>query len=238
ASDERRALVARAGPVLAGSALLWLLGVLALARGPRSADPPAAAVPPGAGEESLAQTPLPIPSVDLVEAASVCTELARLPSGAALPSLLARAAGVLDAPGLIVWLGAGEELFAASSHGYDRETLARLGLIPRTGDNATAAAWRAAAMFTVSGGPAGTGAIVAPLVRPDGCFGVLAAEVRHGRERDEATRALTAMIAAQLSAVVAPWPQPSHADAPLQVHPDEVAVAGGHDTPAPAAASA
>jgi hypothetical protein len=42
---------------------------------------------------------------------------------------------------------------------------------------------------------------------------VLAAEVRHGREQDQATRAVTTMIAAQLATVVAAWPASSSAQA-------------------------
>ena len=43
------------------------------------------------------------------------------------------------------------------------------------------------------------GAIVAPMFGPDTCIGVLAAEVRHGREQDASTRAVTMMVAAQLA---------------------------------------
>ena len=50
------------------------------------------------------------------------------------------------------------------------------------------------------------GAIVAPMFGPDRCVGVLAAEVRHGREQDAATQAVTIMIAAQLATVIGAWP--------------------------------
>jgi hypothetical protein len=114
---------------------------------------------------------------------------------------------------MIVWLGAGEELFPATAHGYGPRALARLGPIARGGDNAAAAAWRTAQLSVVAGGEGANGAIVAPLVGSSGCFGVLTAEVRHGRERNEDTRAVAAMIAAQLSGVVAPWPGPSEVEA-------------------------
>jgi hypothetical protein len=57
------------------------------------------------------------------------------------------------------------------------------------------------------------GAVVAPMFGPDACIGVLAAEVRHGREDDTDTRAVTAMIAAQLATAVAAWPAASTAPA-------------------------
>ena len=52
-------------------------------------------------------------------------------------------------------------------------------------------------------------AIVAPLLNPAGCVGVLAAEVSSERERDEATRAVAAILASQLSGVLAAWPAAS-----------------------------
>jgi hypothetical protein len=44
-----------------------------------------------------------------------------------------------------------------------------------------------------------------------GCVGVFAAEVRHGRENDRATQAVTVMIAAQLASIVSAWPAGSSA---------------------------
>ena len=43
------------------------------------------------------------------------------------------------------------------------------------------------------------------------CVGVLAAEVRAGRERDAATHAATAIIAAQLAGILVAWPAASSA---------------------------
>jgi hypothetical protein len=215
---ERSALIARLAPALGGVALLWLAGVLVLVRavGVRGSAP--AVVDSHTEVETSAPVSRPVHSVDLNAAAAVCTELSRLASAAALPPALRRAARVLDAPGVIVWLGAGEELFPASAHGYGPRALARLGPIPRAGDNAAAAAWRTAQTSIVAGGEGANGAIVAPLISHSGCFGVLTAEVRHGREHDEATRAVATMIAAQLSAVVAPWPAASEGG---ETRPDE-----------------
>jgi hypothetical protein len=198
--------------MLGVAALVWLTGVLVLVRVPAGNE--TASTPERPSAELIGTQPPTVPAVDLRAAASVCTDLSRMESAAALPRALGRAARVLDATGLVVWLGAGEELFPASAHGYGPRALARLGAIPRAGENATAAAWRTGETSIVAGGAGANGAIVMPLVGHAGCFGVLAAEVRHGRENDEATRAVAMMIAAQISAVVAPWPAPSEAEAP------------------------
>jgi hypothetical protein len=127
--------------------------------------------------------------------------------------MLARAAALLDASGIIVWLGSGDELFAATSHGYHPRVISRLGSIPRDADNATADAWRTGEVRTVAGDVMANGAIVAPMFGPDTCIGVLAAEVRHGREQDEPTRAVTLVVAAQLATVLGAWPAPAAARA-------------------------
>ena len=126
-----------------------------------------------------------------------------------LPALLARAASILDASGLIIWIGAGEQLFAVTAHGYDPRVIDRLGPIGRNADNATAASWRSGEVKVVPGDLMSNGAVVAPMFSPDACIGVLAAEVRHGREDDAETCAVTSMIAAQLATVVSAWPAAS-----------------------------
>jgi hypothetical protein len=123
--------------------------------------------------------------------------------------LLGRAAEILEARGVVIWMGAGTELFAASAHGYDPALLQRIRPIARSADNATADAWRTGEMRTVVADSSGYGAVVAPLLGPAGCVGVLAAETRSGRENDEATRAATTIIASQLAGVLAAWPAAS-----------------------------
>ena len=120
--------------------------------------------------------------------------------------MLARTAASLDATGVIVWMGAGEELFATAAHGYDRRMLSRLGPIARAASNATAAAWRDAEIRTVSGYGTSGGAVVAPIVGPSGCVGVFSVELRSGLEIDTSTKAVAAMFAAQLGGVLQAWP--------------------------------
>ena len=148
-------------------------------------------------------------TVDFGSVAEVCTDLARMADASALPAALERIANTLDARGIIVWLGAGEELFVAAAHGYRDDVVSRIGPIARSAENPTVEAWRTGQLRVVPSSPMAFGAIVAPLFRPDGCFGVLAAEVRHQREHDASIQAVATMIAAQLSSILAAGPAPS-----------------------------
>jgi hypothetical protein len=215
-------------------AVLWIFGILALVRvtavpgfgirlapsgveggsGFANAEPsnlePPNLEPPNL-EPSNLEPPnhLVPPTVDLQAAADVCSALAKTTDTASLREALGRAAAVLDARGIIVWMGAGEELFPALSHGYDQRVVERFGPIPRGAANATAEAWRTAQMRTVAADVMSHGAVAAPIHGVAGCVGVFAAEVRNGREEDPATRALAAIIAAQLAGLVSAWPAAS-----------------------------
>lgn len=194
-------------------AVVWMIGCLNLAK--RQA--PASAVVVEATQMGSAE-PAEAPDMraageapfDLTLVAELCTDLSRVTSPSALPDLLGRAARILDASGLILWISAGEQLFPVMGHGYAPEVLARLAPLGREGDNAAAAAWRTGQVTVVrSAGPSDNGAIVAPLLGLDECVGVLAAEVGHGVADRPETRALAAVIAAQLATVVPAWPAAS-----------------------------
>jgi hypothetical protein len=214
ALDSARAeLFQQTWTALAAAAGLWLVGVALLVRLPAPLSPPAAQP---AVSEPLIPTPAPAPPavasrtpLDLGAAADVCVAISRITTSNELPDLLARAAKVLDASGLTIWISEGEELFAVAAHGYEAGVIARLGSIRKNSENATAAAWRKGEVAIVPGDVISNGAVVAPLFGPDGCVGVLAAEIRHGRESDRDTRAVTSMIAAQLATIVAGWPPAS-----------------------------
>ncbi len=197
------------------AAALWIVGLLALAKPP---SPTAASV----AEAARVEAPIPAepmeateagelsPPLDLTVVAGLCTDLSRVTSPSALPDLLGRTAQILDASGVILWIGAGEQLFPVMGHGYSPDVLARLAPLARDGDNATAAAWRTGQLTVVRPtAPSDNGAIVAPLLGLDGCLGVLAAEVRHGAEDRAAAPALATVIAAQLATVVPAWPAAS-----------------------------
>ena len=147
-------------------------------------------------------------SSDLAATARLCADLARVGDAGELQGLLARAARIIDASGLIVWVAdrAGTSLFPILAEGYAPQVLARMGSIGRDADNAAAAAYRQGELRTVPAHDSLPGAIVAPIITGDGCVGVLAAEMRHGTERHEATQAITAILAAQLATFVTAVP--------------------------------
>ena len=142
---------------------------------------------------------------DLRTTAALCTDFSRVSDTRDFPGLLARAAELLNASGIIVWIGdpSGHELRPALGHGYPPQVLARMGSISREADNATAAAYRAAQMRTVEGDAGSTGAIVAPLITAASCVGVIAAEVRSGSVSNAQVQAVTTILAAQVASLVA-----------------------------------
>ncbi len=218
---QRASLERQQFGTLACIGVFWILGILVLARAPASGigDPgsvnlahlapsdPGSRIP----DPGVAAVPPPA-TVDLAEAAAVCGALAHATDTSSLRDALASSAAVLGARGIIVWMGAGEELFPALSFGYDERIVQRLGPIARAAGNATAEAWRTAQLRTVPAGVTSHGAIAAPIDGVAGCVGVFAAEVRNGREEDAATRAVAAILAAQLAGIVSAWPAASSAD--------------------------
>ncbi len=175
-----------------------------------SAASTAAKTPPAAAAAATPAVseprPAPAPAVDLSGVASLCSDLARVIDTQALPALLERAAGVLDAPGIVLWIADpdGRELSPVVTHGYPPQVTSRLGTIPRDAENATASAFRTALLQTVNADTTSNGAIAAPLVTPAGCVGVMAAEVRNAGEGDAGKLAVAAIVAAQLATLVGP----------------------------------
>jgi hypothetical protein len=200
-------------------AVVWIAGLVMLVSTPvprrqvaasATTIAPTAEAPPAAASDA----PAPLASIDLAATAELCTALSRVAAASELPALLERAARILDASGIILWMGAGEDLFAVTAHGYRPQIISALGPITRAADNATAAAWRTGQVTTVAAGDAGNGAIVAPMFGPDSCIGVLAIEVRHGREHEAACRSVAALIASQLATAVSAWPAASTSEQP------------------------
>ena len=138
---------------------------------------------------------------DFEAAAHVCTELGRAVSTEDIAPLLGRAAAILDAVGLIVWAWDPQAaaLRAAVAHGYSDRVLAQLPVVRRDAANATAAAFRTAQPCTVEGSEHASGALVAPLMTPDGCVGVLAIEWPLGREQSSSVRSVVTIFAALLA---------------------------------------
>ena len=143
----------------------------------------------------------------LAHIASICTEFGRVQHGDQLQQLVERSASVMQARGLIVWLGNrnGGDLRPVLAHGYSDSTLARLAPIARQADNATAAAYRTGETQIVRARPNDAqGAIVTPLLGSDGCIGALTAEIsEYGAEESGRVRALATILASQLAGVLA-----------------------------------
>jgi hypothetical protein len=159
--------------------------------------------PAGGDARREAVTPA-LPDDALAATAKVCTDLARVKDADELREALGRAARLLDASGVIVWVtdGGGRALKPLLTYGYPDEALRRIPTLPRDQDNATAAAWRDAVTQVVDATDSAPGAIAVPLLVPQGCIGVLAAEIRHGREAATATRAVAQIVAAQLAVLI------------------------------------
>jgi hypothetical protein len=142
---------------------------------------------------------------DLSSAADLCADLGVVHDGSQLPALMARAAAVLEAKGLVLWVseGGGGMLRPTFAHGYSEKVLQRMGTLAADGDNVTSLAFRTRQPQVVRGSIDGQGALAVPLVSASGCVGVLAAEVQ-GAKPGDARFALARIIAAQLSTLVAP----------------------------------
>jgi hypothetical protein len=161
------------------------------------ARPPAPSVP--INVDLAPQTDL-----NLVAAAELCVDLARVVDGRDVPGLVERAATVLDAKGLIVWVAdaSGAMLRPALTHGYSDKVLSRLGALSIDADNVTSLAFRSMRTQMMAGAqPGDPGAIAAPLITPAGCVGVLAAEVHHTNP-DKARLSVARMIAAQFATII------------------------------------
>jgi len=204
---------------LGAAAALGIIAVVLLVAVPRRAEVTAAAPVVETRPAATGATPDPArergsptesapatPAVDFTTIATVCADLARVVDTRALPSILERAAAVLDAPGIVLWIADpdGRELSPIVTYGYSQAMVARLGTILSGDENVTASAFRTALMQTVRTDAVSNGAIAAPLVTPVGCVGVMAAEVRHEGERDSAKLAAAAIVAAQLATLVGP----------------------------------
>ena len=145
-------------------------------------------------------------------AAQLCTDFGRVSDAEELRQLVARAAELMDASGLIVWVGAagGTQLAPALSHGYLPDMISRLPPLARSADNAAARAFRTSQVQIVLARPGeSNGAIVAPVLSSGGCVGVLSAEIRGGGESSESVQALAAIFAAQLANVLHSAPEES-----------------------------
>jgi transcriptional regulator with XRE-family HTH domain len=141
---------------------------------------------------------------DLLAVARVCTELGRVEDALELQRLLQEVAGILEAPGLVVWVWdqAADALRPALVHGYSDQVVAQLPTVGRDADNATAAAFRDGEARGIKGSGHASGALVVPLLTPDGCAGVLAIELQQGRGQTGPLTAIATIFASMLAQLV------------------------------------
>jgi transcriptional regulator with XRE-family HTH domain len=175
--------------------------------------------PPDESREEVAVPPPPEPSLldlpktivedeaqpvvecvepDFTAVAQVCTEFARVNNPADVRPLLRKAALILNATGVVVWVwdAVAMELRPTLAAGYSDSMLAHLPNVRPDADNATALAYRSGQACAIDG--VERSALVVPLLTPNGCAGVLAFEL-HGNTLTKSVRAAAAIVAAQLS---------------------------------------
>jgi hypothetical protein len=136
--------------------------------------------------------------------AQLCTRLACAQDAQEVTGSLEEAANLLNAVGLILWIpdSLGVILSPVFAHGYPDEVIAVLARVSTDANNASAQAFRTLTTCIVSGSEYRTGAIVAPLLTPMGCAGVLAVELHNGDEQRDDVRAAITILAAQMSTLM------------------------------------
>lgn len=143
----------------------------------------------------------------LKAAADLATDFGRVHDLGDLKQLIGRAAMLTEASGVVVWLGnaQGGDLRPVLTHGYSPQVVSRLAPVSRSANNAAAAAYRSGTLQVVPSQPFSSGAIVAPILGPEGCIGALSAEFR-GAEASEPVQAFAAIVAAHLAGVLGASP--------------------------------
>ena len=167
------------------------------------------AVVPAVVPVSIAPAPPRATGSMFKAATDVVTDFGRVRDHDELARVLGRAADVMDASGLMVWAGSveGSDLRPVLAHGYSAEMIARIPPVPRSADNAAAAAYRSGTLQIVVSRPGGSGgAVVAPILSADGCIGALSAEIRNGGETSDSAQALAIIFAAHLAGVIGTSP--------------------------------
>lgn len=175
-------------------------------------EPPAPAVP----VEPVPAVPS-VPVVALLEVGEICADLSTLADTGALTGALDRAAKVLDAGGVIVWIASndGNTLSPVASHGFDQKMVSRIGRIPRDSANLTAAAFRDNVSRVSAATATAPAALAVALCGPSGPVGVLSVELKAGIPADEARVALATIFAAQLATLAQPIAVPAAPAAPV-----------------------
>lgn len=160
------------------------------------------------------------PAVDLVPAAELCVDIARADSGEALARLVDRAAAVIGASGLVIWLeGPDDGLVPVLAHGYGPQPLELLGRLPLSDENVTTRAWHSGDLQWMDGSARSRAALAAPMFQGSRRTGVLAVELADRARATPLSRALTSILAAQFATTLSP--QPEQLEQPVAEAPNE-----------------
>jgi hypothetical protein len=208
---RQQATTLAATAVVVVTIMLWLVPV----RHPKPSRPVEEWARPSQPVAAAIEASHPPPPVSTFPgiAAELCTAFGRVRDVDDLKRMLARAADSMDANGLVVWLErpGGAVLQPVVAHGYSPQVVARMPAVSRSANNAAAAAYRTGLQQIVPSTPGtASGAIVAPILAPDGCIGALSAEIRAGSERSEGIQALVTIVAAQLAGLFAATASSAH----------------------------
>ena len=185
------------------------------AAAPGSAAGPGRLLTPEPGS-STAPSGTEASMTDLPAIADLCAHMAQVQDAGELAGVVERIADVLDATGVIVWVpdAVRGQLRPALNYGFSAADVQRMGSVSPAADNATATAFRTRSVRVVPAEPSLSGAVVAPLLTPEGCAGVLAVELREGIEVTAEVRAVAAIVAAQLATLLMPIPAATPTPAP------------------------
>jgi hypothetical protein len=202
---EQMFLIAGGGGVLALVMLLLVptggrVAIVATSEAPAELESPRVVLPEPLPVAAVA----PEPRVDTDGLAAVCSDIAAIADSEQLTPLLDRARALLDARGVIVWLGAPDrgELHAVAASGYDARIVARIASIAQDSSNLTADAFRDNQVKTSAATSATAAALAVPLPAPGGPAGVFSAELSPGVALLDAQVSAAKVIAAQLGAVL------------------------------------
>lgn len=138
----------------------------------------------------------------------IVSDLSTLSDTGALTGALNRAASVLDASGVIVWVASndGGTLSPVASHGFDARLVSRIGRIARDAANLTAMAFRENGARVSAATATAPAALAVALCGPSGPVGVLSVELKAGVPADEGRVMVATIFAAQLATLAAPIP--------------------------------
>ncbi len=232
AHDRRISALSREQAVLGGAVVVTWIAIALLLVVPAKAEP---VKDPNAWREELAHTikkplppPTPVPQpapvapvtpvappiepsvavTVLRDVGEICADLSSLGDTGALSGALDRAARVLGASGVIVWISSndGSSLSPVASHGFDEKLVTRIGRIPRDSANLTAAAFRENVARVIAATSTAPAALAVSLCGPSGSVGVLSVELKPDVPADDARVALATIFAAQLATLANPIP--------------------------------